>query len=246
MKKLLLFVAFLTLGSTIAQAQLYLGGKIGYNGSKTVASNSIEAILPDIRMMHGVTGGAILGYSFGEFFDLQGEFNITQKGFVIKEAKGFDLFNLPLEVGIDYRNRFTYLELPILAKRKIGNDRIKGYFAVGPQIGYMIKGRSKGIANVILPIKLLDQTLNLDNLGFKRFEFSGVAALGAEFNVGIGKLFVEGRYTHAFTDYYKIPLGGSVQIESDIQNRNIGGSVGLLIPINNTSTGNTSSRAGRF
>lgn len=238
-----IFLAFYNMG----YAQLYIGGKIGYNGAKTVSAQSIENILPTIRMHHGVTGGAILGYTFNEFFDLQGELNITQKGFVIKESTGFDLFNLPIEVGLDYRNRFTYLELPILAKGKIGNDKVKGYLAIGPQIGYMIKGRSKAIANVLLPVQIFDRSLNLDGLGFKQFEFSGVAALGAEFNVGIGRLFVEGRYTHGFTDYYKIPIGNTVTIESNIQNRNVSGSIGMLFPIGTGESGTTTrTRGTRF
>lgn len=238
-----IFLAFMNTG----HAQMYLGFKVGYNGSKTVSAQSIENILPKIRMSHGFTGGAILGYSFGENFDLQGELNVTQKGFTIKESTGFELFNLPVEIGGDYRNKFTYLELPILAKGKIGNDKVKGYLAIGPQFGYMITGRSKAVANVLLPIQLFNTKLDLDRLGFKRFELSGVAALGAEFNVGVGRLFVEGRYTHGFTDYYKIPIGDLVTIDSKVQNRNFGGTVGMLFPIGGSEgSSNTRTRGGRF
>lgn len=244
MKKISVIVSFvLMMIGYQAEAQLYVGGKIGYAGSQTNAANSIESVLPNIRMLHGVTGGVILGYGFGDNFDLQGELNITQKGFGIKESTGFDVFDFPIDVGVDYRNRFTYFELPVLAKGKIGNDKVKGYLAIGPQIGYLAKGRSKAIVNAILPIEIFDRNLKLDNLGFNRFEFSGVAALGVEFNLGVGNLFVEGRYTHGFTDYYEIPLGGSVQIASKIQNRVVTGTIGMTFPLG--STGGNSS-GGRF
>ena len=244
MKKIGIILSFvLMMVGFQAKAQMYIGGKIGYAGSQTDAANSIENVLPDIRMLHGVTGGVIVGYGFGDHFDLQGELNITQKGFGIDESTGFDLFNIPIDVGVDYRNRFTYLELPILAKGKIGNDKVKGYLAIGPQIGYLAKGRSKAIVNAILPIEVFDRILRLDNLGFNRFEFSGVAAVGVEFNVGIGNFFIEGRYAHGFTDYYEIPLGGGVQIASKIQNRVVTGTVGMTFPI---GTARGSSRGGRF
>lgn len=228
-----------------SDAQLYVGGKVGYHGGKSVANQSIENILPKIRMHHGVTGGAILGYTFNEFFDLQGELLVTQKGFRVEESTGFDIFNFPIDVGVDYLNRFTYFELPVLAKGKFGNDVVKGYAAVGPQIGLLGKGRSKANVNLLFPITIFDNTLNLENLGFNRFEFSAVGALGVEFNLAdIARLSVEGRYSHGFTDFYSLPSFGTFEVDSDIRNQGFSGTVGLVFPLSASS--GTKKSGGRF
>lgn len=52
----------------------------------------------------------------------------------------------------------------------------------------MMKGRAKANVNTLLPITVFDRSLNLDNLGFKRFEVAGVAAAGVEFTLKISML----------------------------------------------------------
>lgn len=243
MKKYSIIIAALliTLTGNI-YAQTYIGFKGGYNAGITTATKSITDILP-VKTLHGVTGGIIAGYSFSPYFDLQTELNMTQKGFKIEESMGFDVFNFPIDIGVDYRNRFTYLELPILAKGKIGNDVIKAYAAIGPQFGYLAKGRSKGNINVLVPITVFDRNLKLDNLGFERFEVSGVAALGAEFNMGNkANLFIEGRYTHGFTDYYRLPQLGDLALDTDIRNKGISATVGVTFPIGGRTSGTSNYR----
>lgn len=223
------------------QAQPYLGFKFGYNAGNTTAAKAVTNILP-LKTLHGVTGGVVGGYNFNPYFALQAELNVTQKGFRITESKGFEIYDFPIDIGVDYWNRFTYFELPILAKGKIGNDIVKAYGAVGPQFGYLTKGRAKANVNTLLPITVFDRTLNLDNLGFKRFEVAGVAAAGVEFALGANaNLFIEGRYTHGFTDYYKIPPIGTVQFDTDIQNRNFAGTVGVTFNLSSMASGSSSS-----
>ena len=235
-----IIVAFFLLMWTGLQAQPYLGFKFGYNAGNTHAAKAFTNILP-LKTLHGLTAGGVGGYNFNPYFALQAELNVTQKGFRITESKGFEIYDFPIDVGVDYWNRFTYLELPILAKGKIGNDNVKAYGAVGPQFGYLMKGRAKANVNTLLPITVFDRSLNLDNLGFKRFEVAGVAAAGVEFTLGPNaNLFIEGRYTHGFTDYYKIAPIGTLQIDSEIQNRNLSGSIGITFNIGQagTSSGN--------
>ena len=229
-------------------AQFYIGGKVGYSGNKAHYNPTLDLILPKIKFNHGFTAGIVGGYTFNEYFDLQTELSFTQKGFVIKENADSLLFRLPVNLGVDIRSRFNYLELPILAKGKIGNDKVKAYIAIGPQLGFLTNARLKAIANVILPIKLVDTKLNVDNSGFSRFDFSGVGALGVQFDLGPVNLFFEGRYTHSFVDFYKIPLGGVIEIESNIQNRNLAASVGLTVPLGNGSGTSTKVKTtkGRF
>lgn len=247
MRKYSIFAAaILAVLSYSASAQTYIGFKGGYNAGMTTAAKSITNVLP-VKTLHGVTGGVIAGYSFNPYFDLQTELNVTQKGFKIEESMGFDVFDFPIDLGVDYRNRFTYIELPLLAKGKIGNDIVKAYAAVGPQFGYLAKGRSKANANVIIPITVFDRKLNLDNLGFERFEVSGVAALGVEFNLdNRANLFVEGRYTHGFTDYYILPELGGFALDSDIKNKSIAATVGVTFPIGTGNTGGSKSSNYRF
>jgi len=242
----IVLMAFMLLGNISSNAQAYIGFKGGYNAGITSAAKSVTNIIP-IKTLHGVTGGLVTGYSFNEYFDLQGELNITQKGFVINESMGFDIFNFPMDIGVDYKNRFTYIEVPLLAKGKIGNEFVKAYAAIGPQFGYLAKGRSKANVNVIIPITVFDRNLNLSNLGFERFEVSGVAALGVEFNLaGRANLFVEGRYTHGFTDYYKLPEIGGLALDTDIRNQSIAATVGVTFPIGNRMNNRTNSTNYRF
>ncbi|MCO6461081.1 MAG: PorT family protein [Saprospiraceae bacterium] len=243
MKKYSVILLALLFGAVYqANAQGYIGFKVGYNAGSTSAAQSLTNLLP-LKTLHGFTAGAVGGYNFGPYFALQSELNVTQKGFRISESKGFDIFDFPIDAGLEYWNRFTYLELPILAKAKLGNDIIKAYAAVGPQFSYLMHGRSKANITTILPVTVFDRDLKLDNLGFERFEVSGVGALGLDIAVNpIINLFAEGRYVIGFTDYYKLPNLGSLEIDSNIRNRGLAFSAGMTFNLGSMSGGGSSNR----
>lgn len=242
MKKYSVLILALVIGFAFnANAQGYIGFKAGYNAASTSAANSLTNILP-LKTLHGFTAGAVGGYNFGPYFALQAELNATQKGFRISESKGFEIYDFPIDAGLEYWNRFTYIDVPILAKAKVGNDIIKVYGAIGPQFSLLAKGRAKANANLLIPITLFDRDLNLDNLGFKRFEVSGVGAIGLDIAVNSSvNIFAEGRYVMAFTDYYQLPPIGPLTLDTDIRNRGLAFNAGVTFNLGNVSGGNRSS-----
>jgi hypothetical protein len=81
----------------------------------------------DVTWIYSRSSG---GYNLNGYLPLQAELNATQKGFRISESKGFEIYDFPIDAGLEYWNRFTYIDVPILAKAKVGNDIIKVYGAI--------------------------------------------------------------------------------------------------------------------
>ena len=122
----ILITAFMVLTAT---AQTHYEGTIAIGG-KAGASFSRLNFNPTVQqtMCPGMTAGVMFRYIEEKNFGLIAELNITQRGW--KEA--FD--------GIDYnyRHQFTYLELPIMSHIFFGNQRVKGFFNLGPELNVML------------------------------------------------------------------------------------------------------------
>lgn len=196
---------FLTI-NVAAFAQMNLGIRASANFVHVDATEALDAIAPDLRTTATWGVGAVSEFEFGDHFALQPELMYTVKGFKIHETTDLELFDIPLPVGVEAISKFGYLEAPLLAKVKFGNDAVKAYLTAGPAFGYATNGRLITRAKAFFTIDLFDTKIDLDEIGYERFEVSGIVGAGIEFAVPSGKIFLDGRYQHGFTELYDIPL----------------------------------------
>ncbi|HRD79652.1 MAG: PorT family protein [Saprospiraceae bacterium] len=214
------------LGITLS-AQVSLGFRTGATWSNVQASEGLDALAPDFKTISGFNVAAVAEIAFGNNFSLQPELAFTRKGFGIKEDFNIDLFELPLPVGFRNDTRVNYVELPLLAKYKFGDENAQFYLMAGPSAGYATNGRLLTRAKLLLiDVKVLDTPINLDAVNYERLEVGAVAGAGVNINLGGTKLFFDGRYSHSFTQVYDIPV-----IEDRVSNRGFSINAGLMFPL---------------
>lgn len=225
--KILAIVALVAAFYTTSFAQLSLGLRGGLHIGNVYTTEGLDAITPDFEYITGPTVAGVLEYGISDNFALQTELAITRKGFKLREDFDVNLFNIPIPVGASAESRFNYLEVPLLAKVKFGDDVVHGYITAGPTFGYATSGRLITRANALFEFKVSDTDINLDAINYERFEVGGSIGAGLGFTTGFGQLFADARYTRGFTELYDIPV-----IDERIRNQGFAVSIGFLVPLN--------------
>ncbi len=223
------FAIALIFSSNLIAQEVSFGIKTGVQNANVKVPGFIDdiSVLPDFKPITTFNAGVVSEISFHENFAIQPELNFTQKGFQIKEDFGLDLFNIPLPLGVTAITKFNYLEMPLLAKAKFGNENAKFYLVAGPTFGYTLSGKLDTRARILFEIDVFETAIDLDAVGYERFEVGGMAGAGASFNVGGGnQLFFDVRYSHGFTQPYDIPI-----VRERVQHNSIGLNVGFMMPI---------------
>lgn len=128
MKKSILFIITLLFATTVL-AQRYYTPKI-YVGGKAGTTFSQMSFSPDVKqsMLMGYMAGVSVKYTEENYFGLIAEFNIEQRGW----QEDFE------EAPFSYKRHLTYFQIPLLTHIYFGNDNIKGFVNLGPEIGFLI------------------------------------------------------------------------------------------------------------
>ena len=189
-----LVVALAATSQTHYERTIDVGGKAGATLSKVNFNPSVkQSLLP------GFTAGAMFRYIEEKNFGLVAELNVTQRGW--KEA--YD------DADYSYSHSFTYVELPIMTHIFFGNQRVKGFFNLGPELNLMLgDGVSsnydyKNAASMeyfIQNARHIEQlTMKVDN----RLDYGICAGAGMELNLNAKQsLLLEGRFYYGLTDAF--------------------------------------------
>ena len=132
-------------------------------------------------------------------FGLIAELNVTHRGW----SESFD------DADYSFCHRFTYLELPIMTHIFFGNQRIKGFFNLGPELNVMVAdGISsnfsyQGAADMdyfVQNTRHIEQyTLDIKN----KLDYGICAGAGMELNLSTKhSLLLEGRFYYGLTDVF--------------------------------------------
>ncbi len=220
------FLTFALLLITISlSAQVSLGLRTGVTKSNMSTISAIDAVTPDFKTITGTEIAAIAEIAISDKFAIQPELVYTTKGFKIKEGLGIDLFGFDLPLGLEAVTKLKYVEMPVLAKYKFGNNRLKGYISAGPSVGYAAKGKLKSRAKVIIDIPIYNTDINLDNAD--RFDISANIGMGMSLSTkGGGQVFLDARYSHGFNGLDNISV-----IDLEAKNRSFGLTAGFLAPL---------------
>lgn len=198
MRHFALILALLT--TLLATAQVHyqgtiaVGGKAGATFSRVNFNPSVEQ-----TMLPGMTAGVMFRYIEEKNFGLIAELNMTQRGWkeVFKDA------------DYKYNHQFTYLELPIMTHIFFGNQRVKGFFNLGPEINVMLGDGIKsnfayqdaaGMDYFINDPRHIEQmTMKVKN----RLDYGICAGAGMELNLNHKhSVLLEGRFYYGLTDVF--------------------------------------------
>lgn len=188
------FTALTTTAQTHHEGNIAVGGKAGATFSRVNFNPTVQQ-----TMLPGMTAGVVFRYIEEKNFGLIAELNLTQRGW--KEA--FD------NADYNYSHRFTYLELPVMTHIYFGNQRIKGFFNLGPELNVMLgDGISSNFAYqeaadmdyFVHDTRHIEQlTMNINN----RLDYGICAGAGLELNLNHRhSLLLEGRFYYGLTDVF--------------------------------------------
>ncbi|HFA51352.1 MAG TPA: PorT family protein [Bacteroidetes bacterium] len=208
MKKTILFL-LLFAPSIALVAQVSIGFRGGLSFPKIIYETQ-DADL-SFSAFRGLALAAMAEQSFSGLFAVQAELAFVQKGSIILIDYG-TLGSVPDEAEI----RINYLELPLLAKLKLGNSTVAAHVLAGPSFGYALSGY----------LKEEGEKETFSDSGweiFKRFEFAGNIGGGIGLHLPSGKAFIDLRYQVSFAN---ILNSGFDEIK--IRNKSIIFNVGYL------------------
>jgi len=187
-------MALMANGQTHFESTIDVGGKAGATFSKVNFNPSVKQ-----TMMPGFTVGAMFRYIEERNFGLVAELNITQRGW--KEA--YD------NADYKYSHSFTYLELPIMTHIFFGNQRVKGFFNLGPELDVMLgDGVSSNYdyKNAASMEYFARNTRHIEQLNMdveNRLDYGICAGAGMEVNLNAKhSLLLEGRFYYGLTDVF--------------------------------------------
>lgn len=224
--KLFIQTIFILLGCSALNAQVDIGIKSGISLAR-VSSNSFMNLLgTDFSVTPGFTGGIFSEIGLNNGFSLQPEMNYIQKGFMIREGTDIRIFNFDMPVSASFTTQIHQVDITLMLKYSIGNTKIRGYLEAGPVAGYALGGRVIARANAIIPVKLYDKPVNLDNVFYNRFEIAGRIGAGMAVKTGSGTFHLGAAYQHGFNEIYTLPV-----IDARIRNRGMVLTAGYSIPL---------------
>ncbi len=176
------------------EGTIAVGGKAGATFSKVNFNPSVQQ-----SMLPGITAGAMFRYIEEKNFGLIAELNVTQRGW--KEA--YD------DADYNYSHRFTYLELPIMTHIFFGNQRVKGFFNLGPELNIMLGDgissnfdyqQAASMDYFVKNARHIEQmTMKINN----RLDYGICGGAGMEINLNAKQsLLLEGRFYYGLTDVF--------------------------------------------
>ena len=198
---ILLFALFMAGTSLLAQPRLprpemYIGVHGGVMASSVLFKPKVEG-LDIMQSPLSPNGGLVFRYAGHKVCAIQVELNYMQRGWceVLKPEGGV--------VAVDYRRQLDYIELPLLMHLYLGGQHVRGFFNLGPQIGYCFRDTEYGTKNPnakhqYVPIEHPFDWGAAAGLGvYYRAKKVGLFQLEARFNYSFGSIF-----DNAMTDYY--------------------------------------------
>ena len=167
------------------QPEWAFGVNAGVNFSKVRFNPSIAQDL-----LLGATGGITARYISERNFGLQAELNYAQRGW---DEQTDTIFNFN-----EYARLLHYIELPLMTHIYFDmGKRARGFFNLGPQIGYNIgeKTLKKEINTFEIPDHYTQKIQN-------KFDYGLVFGGGVEIRTDIGSFLLEGRAYIGLSDIF--------------------------------------------
>ncbi len=214
MKRLLILLLLATSSMLLAHAQvgeprtdLAIGANGGFVMNKVSFNPSVKQTFKT-----GAVMGLTVRYTCEKYFNMicafQGEVNYSQAGWKEVDEAGEN----------SYQRVLHYVQVPLLANLGFGRERrgVKGFLAIGPQIGFCIGETEKltGDGSGYIPYQLVDMPNQHELKVQRKFEYGITGGLGMDVSTAKGHHFIiEGRYFFGLSDIFdnskKDPFGRS-------------------------------------
>jgi hypothetical protein len=221
-----LFIALFLASFTALSAQINVGARVGYQLSNIYTTEGLGAIAPNFLNIDEVNVGLVVEIPVTSNFSFQPELAFTTKGFGLKQGFDAALLGVNLPVSARAETRIRYVEMPLLAKYKFGQDALQAYVAAGPTLSYAQSGKIDTRANLLVEVDLGSIPINLDNINYERFDLGATVGVGLQYDFGPVVAFADARYNRGFSELYNIPL-----VNEKVRNTGYGFNFGVMVPL---------------
>lgn len=197
---LLVVMAVFAAGAAVGQRHYVPHVHVGAHAGMSMSRVSFY---PKTKQMNlqGMQFGLSFRYAEERHVGLLAELNIEQRGW----REDFEEANSDFE----YWHRTTYVELPIMTHIFFGSRVVKGFFNLGPEIGYMISDNIHANFDYENPTKVPGfpyEYRQLDQMKLKitnRFDYGITAGAGVEFIIRKRHCIqLEGRYYYGLGNLF--------------------------------------------
>ena len=219
-----LTIAALLLSATYSYAQISVGAKAGVYTSSIDVTDAVDGLTQNVEGLTTATLGIVTEIGISENFAFQPELLYTTKGFKISEGLNINLGGFPIPAGVTASTKINYLEVPLLAKYKFGNEALRFNVTAGPVVSYAANAHLDTRANLLLDLNPIKTNIDLDALNYERLEISASIGVGMEYETDNGAFFADARYVHGFSDLYNAPV-----VDLNLKNRGVGVTVGYKV-----------------
>ena len=211
-----LIVCIFSVGHCFGQREynphVAIGGKAGMTLSKIAFTPGIKQAFNS-----GVTMGLSVRYTEEKIFGLIGELKIEQRGW--KEDFEGAAFN--------YSRALTYVQIPLLTHICFGSDKVKGFFNLGPSVGYLIGDKVSSNFDYTNPsavegFPITNRHVNQMTMSVSnKFDYGILGGAGVEFIIKKKhSIMLEGRYYYGLgnifpakkKDEFAASRGNSIEI----------------------------------
>lgn len=202
LKKIFLLLVCVAVGvsATMAQRHYVPHVHVGVHGGMSMSGVSFYPKTKE-SLLQGMQFGLSFRYAEERHVGLVAELNVEQRGW----KENFEEYNSQFE----YYHRTTYVQVPILTHIFFGSRVVKGFFNLGPQIGYMISDNIQSNFDYANPTKVENfpyayrQTAQMNMKISKRFDYGITAGAGVEFVVKKRhSVMLEGRYYYGLGNIF--------------------------------------------
>lgn len=217
MKRLLSFCLFITV-VFIAKAEVgvEVGAKAGFNIAHLRKFSAPENYKK--RVTVGSDIGAVLRINVHKNFAVQTGIEFTQKGQAWKRTID--------SAKIVNKQVLNYIQFPVLAVGKVGSEKVKGVFMLGPYFAYWAGGYTQEAVSVEKMTRNESHEKYLFSKNDRRFDVGLVTGAGVNVKVGKGWIEVMARHQLGF-----MSIASKKSVAPNLFNCNFNLSVGYLYTI---------------
>lgn len=169
---------------------------VGVHGGMALSRMSFSPEVPQ-TWQPGMIGGVQIRYAEEKLVGVLAELNFVNRGW--KET-------FEENPELKYSRTLSYITLPIMTHINFGSPRMKCFFNLGPEFGFMISNRISSNFDYKNPRPLLPSTRRYNQMSMdikNRFDYGITAGLGGEFYLSPrNSIYLEGRFYYGLGNIY--------------------------------------------
>lgn len=219
-------IAVILLMTIQAQAQVKIGILGGINASQFNMPLTEEIGVLSINKGIGTTVGVFATTPLYGPLSVRTEANYMVRNYAVKiDPSQFEqTSNIPFNLTANLKSK--YYEIPVMLQVDLGQGPVGAYLLGGGAVsGYLNSKLGVGVLGTQLV------SIPINNVGFRKTEWSAIGGAGMRVDIGFGDLILEGRYQAGLTDLVRLPAIKGVNLTPKNRNNSFVFKAGVAIPL---------------